>query len=427
MGRRYHLLLFAYLVSSLGNWIYRLTLPLLVLKLTGSALSTAAVYVLEYAPFLLLSIPGGLIADRVNRRRLLVGGDLAAGCFAAAITLLLGADVRQLWPIFLLAFLLACVEPIYHPAFYSWLPQLVDDERAAGANAWMQSSDNIVSLAGPVLAGGLVTFFGHATAVAVDAATFAVSALAILLIRATGPVPTTTGPADRRTPRAVAAELREARHHIFTENRVLLAGSLTFTGTNFAIWLMQANLVYYLTTYRHLSPTQIGVVLAAQGVGSLLGSAAAARLLTRVHPPHAIIGCTAAAGLAMLALIPMRDPVTISAAWGLANVFGAMNVVAWFTYRHRIVPAHLMGRVVAITRMVAFSSIPVAALLGGYIENTIHNMYAIIAIAGGLRLAVALLALRSPLASQPTTPTEPTALATTQPTTPAGDTPDPDR
>jgi MFS family permease len=397
MGRRYHLLLFAFLVSTLGNWIYRLTLPLLVLHLTGSALSTATIYAIEYTPFLLLSLPGGVFADRFDRRRLLISGDLAAGTIAIALAVLVMADVSALPVLYLVAFLLACVEPIYHPAFYSWLPELVDPADAGRANSWMQTGDNIVTMAGPVTAGAIVTLFSYEAAFVIDAATFLVSALTIMLIRGARRTSDEAAASPMRSGRGMRAEIAEARRHVFVENRMLLAGSLLFTGTNLSIWLIQANLVYYLSEYRHFEPDVIGAILAAQSVGAIVGAAMASRMLTRFAPGQMILGCTAAAGLVTIALVAVRDPVSIAAVLALVYVFGAMNVVSWFTFRQAIVPARLLGRVIAVTRLLAFASIPAAALIAGALEGWLHDMYVVIAIGGLLRLAVALAGARTPL------------------------------
>jgi MFS family permease len=393
MGSRYYILLTAYLTSSLGNWVYRLALPLLVLHLTGSALSTGALYAIEYVPFLLLSLPGGVFADRWDRRRLLVAGDSTAGAIAACLGVLVALQVHTLWPIYLAAFLLACVEPVYHPAFQSFLPDIVPSDRLGQANAWMQSGDNIMSMLGPVVAGGLVALFSYQTTVFVNAGSFFVSAAAILLI----PAATSAAlrPAGRKT--SFTREVREAVSYIFRRNKVLMSGSLMFTGTNFAIWLIQANFIYYLTSYRKLSPGVIGAVLAAQGVGAVLGAAAAGRLIRKVPPGRVLISTTAVAGAVTLLLVPLRSPVAIAIVWGLVYALGSMNPVAWFTLRQKVVPTELLGRVVATTRMLAFASIPVSALVAGAVESSFHDIYVLIAIGALLRLLIAGVAYLSPL------------------------------
>jgi MFS family permease len=402
MGSRYYVLLIAYLTSSLGNWVYRLALPLLVLHLTGSALSTGVLYAIEYVPFLLLSMPGGVFADRFDRRRLLIAGDTTAGVIAGCLGILVVLDVHTLWPIYVAAFLLACVEPVYHPAFQSFLPDIVPSERLGQANAWMQTGDNIMAMAGPAIAGGLVALFGFDVTVFVNAASFLVSGAAIVLIRGQGkavrdgakPRP----PLEKAPPRpSFLGEIKEAVRYIFKDNKVLMAGSLMFTGTNFAIWLIQANFIYYLTDYRGFEPDVIGTVLAAQGVGAVVGAAVAGRLIRRCAPGRILIGTTALAGLVTLLLVPVRDPLGIAVVWGLVYALGSINPVAWFTLRQRIVPNHLLGRVVATTRMLAFASIPVSALVAGVVESTFHDIYVLIAIGALLRLLIAGLAHLSPL------------------------------
>ncbi|THA70127.1 MFS transporter [Streptomyces sp. A0958] len=392
MGKRYYLLLSAYLTSSIGNWVYRITLPLLVLHQTGSALSTSLVYVVEYVPFLLLSLPGGVWADRWNRRSILIGGDLAAALLASALAVLVIAGTTHLWPILLAAFLLGCVDPVYHPAFQSLLPDIVAKEKLGKANGWLQSGDNLMVMLGPAVAGGAIALFGYGTTVTFNACTFFVSAGAILLIGKVG------SPGQDRTVRSsILKDIGEAGKYIVKKNKALLAGSLIFTGTNFATWIVQANFVFYLTTYRHLNSTVLGVVIGCQGVGALVGAALAGRLNERFDSGRIIIVTTAIAGCTTLILIPLRDPVLIGLDWALLFSCASINVVTWFTMRQKIVPGNLLGRVVASTRMLAFASIPLAALLGGVLESNFHNIYLIMVVSGVVRLGIAALAWFSPL------------------------------
>jgi MFS family permease len=393
--RNYRLIIFAYLTSSLGNWLYQLTLPLLVLKLTGSALTTGAIYAVEYLPFLLLSLPGGVIADRVNRRLMLVAGDTVSGLLALLLAIIVTVSVDTVWPIFLVAFLLSCVNPIYHPTFQSFIPDVSPRAKLAQANAWMQTGDNAMGLIGPVIAGVAISVVGYQTTIYADALTFAVSAVAILLVR----YQPDRVPAARTGKRlsGVLGDIREAGQYIVRRDRILLAGSVTFAGTNFAIWLVQANFVFYLTTYRHLSPSVIGLVFGAQGVGSVLGSSLAPRIIQRIPPGRTIIFSTAAAGILTFSLIAFREVAEITIVWGLLSGLGAINVVSWFSLRQQIVPAYILGRVIATTRMLAFLSIPVAAVVAGALQTSLDNIYLIFGIGAAFRLGVALLASRSAL------------------------------
>jgi MFS family permease len=401
--RDYRLIIFAYIVSSLGNWVYQLTLPLLVLKLTGSALTTGAVYAVEYLPFLLFSLPGGVLADRIDRRSMLIGGDSVSGLLALLLAVIVTVWGHTVWPVFVVAFLLSSVDPIYHPAFQSFIPDVAPESKLAQANAWMQAGDNAMGLLGPVIAGVAISLFGYQTTIYLDAASFGISALAILCIRCR---PERIAAASARRISGAIGDIREAGQYIFRRNRILLAGALTFTGTNFAIWLVQANFIFYLTTYRHLSPSVIGVVYGAQGIGAVLGSSLAPRIIRRIPPGRTIILSTAAAGLATGGLIVFRQLAEITVIWGLLAVFGSINVVSFFTLRQQIVPRYILGRVVATTRMLAFVSIPIGAVVAGALQSSLKNIYLIIGIGAGLRLGMAILATRSPL-NQPMPPAEP--------------------
>ncbi|MEU0388452.1 MFS transporter [Streptomyces chartreusis] len=397
LGAPYALLLAAFVVSGLGNWIYRLALPLLVFELTGSALNTAVVYALEYAPLLMLSLPGGVIADRFERRRILVVGDLAATVLAGVLALIVASGVSSVPLVYGAAFLLACVEPLYYPAFQGMVPDLVRDKNLERANALMQMGDNVMSLVGPAVAGVLIAALGYEGAIWADAGTFAVSALAMLAIRTRSkPAAGEEAGQERRNP---LREVRDALVHITRDNRPLLSGAILFAFANLGTWLVQANFVYYLSDYHAMSPTLIGVVFAAQGAGAVLGAAVCPWLSRRFPPGRVIIVGTVLAGVGIVLLIPLRGVVSISVLWALIHGIGTVNMVSWFVLRQRTVPAGLLGRVVAATRMIAFMSIPVASVLGGVLEQHWHNMYLIIGIAGVLRFGVGVVALSSPLNS----------------------------
>src|SRR4051812_10906416 len=154
MTRSYYLLVSAYFLSAVGNWIYRIALPLLIYERTHSALNMALAFGVAYVPFLLFSPFGGIMADRCDRRRLLWVGDTVSCLFAAALAITVYLRPSGLWIIYPLVFLLASVEPFYHAAFQSIIPSLVMPQRLTKANAWIQGADNLVAFLGPLLGGG---------------------------------------------------------------------------------------------------------------------------------------------------------------------------------------------------------------------------------------------------------------------------------
>nr|WP_055505119.1 MFS transporter [Nonomuraea pusilla] len=396
MGGRFWLLLAGFLTSSLGTWIYRLALPLLVYDLTGSALGTGLVYVVEYLPYLALSLVGGVLADRFDRRRLLVAGDAVSAVVTLALALLVTAGAGSVWPIYLVALLLAAVDPLYQPAFRAILPSLVPQDRLPQANARVHMGEHAVNMAGPMIGGALVVAFGHEVAVYVDAASFAVSALLIALIGTT-PVRTGGRGAARRWRGSVLADAGEGLRFLLGGDRVVLTTALGSLACNFGVWLLLGNLVYYLSAYHGFTPEEIGVVYAFQGAGAVLGAALGSRLVRRWRPMPLVCWATAAGGLSMLLMVVARGPVAIGLAWLGQFAAAGTSIVAVATVRQLLIPERLLGRVLGTSRMIAFSSIPLAALTAGALEGLTRTSYGLMAFAGVSWLAVAAALAVSPL------------------------------
>lgn len=389
MGRRYWLLLSAFLASSFGTWVYRLALPLLVYDLTGSALGTGLVYVMEYLPYLALGVFGGVLADRVDRRRVLVLGDLVSGVITTVLAVMISVGETRLWPVYGVAFLLSCADPLYQPAFRSILPSLVPVDRLPQANARIHMGEHAVNMAGPVAGGALVVSFGYEVAIYADAGTFLVSALLIWLIR--------TAPAVVAAGRSVRADLHEGLRFLLRGDRIVLTTALTSLACNFGVWLLLAGMVYYLSSYHGFTPEQIGVVYAFQGAGAVLGAVLGSRLIRRFPPGPVICWAVCAGGLAMLLMIPARGPVPIGLAWLGQFAAAGTSIVATATVRQLLVPNELLGRVLGTARMIAFLSIPLASLATGVFESFARNAYALMAFAGVSWLAIAAAVAWSPL------------------------------
>lgn len=387
VDRNQTLLLFAFTVSTAGDWLYRLALPLLVLKITGSAVGAAMAYALEYLPYLFFSLVGGVAADRVNRLRLLIGTDVASAATVAVLAGLLAGGMDDVWLVFLVAFALSSLRPVYHPAFQSLLPTLVPTAGLAGANSRIQAIDSFFVFAGPVLGVGAVTALGTTNALWLDAGSFVLSALALGQIRASAnrakagtTAGTATGepaartaaaagePAARTAPvrRRVRDDIAEALRYL-RRDRITLTGSLVMTVSAAGIMMVEANLIFYVVDLLALPVAAVGIVLAANGLGSVLGALAAPRLLRSFRPGRLI--ATALFGTGVFTAILSFTPHVAGMAvlWGCVGVCVTVVVVAWFTLRQRIVPERLLGRVVATSRALAFAATPVGALLGAWL------------------------------------------------------------
>ncbi|MFF4365076.1 MFS transporter [Streptomyces sp. NPDC001594] len=354
----------AYIVSTCGDWVFRFAMPMLVLQLTDSAFLAAFTYALEFVPYVLVGLFSGVVADRVDRRRLMTGCDLASAVVVAGIGLLCLLDSPPVSAVYAAAFVLACMRPLYFPAFQGFLMERVPEERRAVMNAWVQGSESLLNMLGPIAGISVVAFLGPAAASGVNAVSFALSAVLILLTAA-APATAATAPL-REALRGMGPDLLTGFRLLFAEP-VLRSGTILLILTNFAVHAVEANLVYVVTEATGQSSFVLGLVVAAQGAGAVAGAAVVPRLLARYSEGRLLTVGMGALAASLLAPALTADVRLLAPAWAVAGAATSLIVVGWFTYRQKVVDAEFMGRVVAVNRAVSFAAILPAALLGGWV------------------------------------------------------------
>ncbi len=388
--RDYWLLLGAFVISSAGDWLYKLALPLLVLKLTGSALQTAVIYSLEYVPYLLFAPVAGVIADRYDRRVLLIRADTAAACVVTVLAVLAWLHQYHLWLIYPAAFALSTITPLYQTSVLGLLPGTVPRERLGWANSRMQASQGALDLAGPLAGVAAVALLGIQWSLGLDAASFALAALAVALIAR---IPARAAPAGRLT---IGRDLAEAMRFV-RSCPPLLWGAIVAAGSSLGLSMIEANMIVYLVHVRHQPLAAVGVVFAALGLGSLAGALLTPRLLRVFRPGSLIIGCVLTGGsfTALLAVLP--GFLAVAGAWLVVGASTAGFIVTFYTLRHQLVPERLLGRVVVATRLIAFMMVPVAPVIGGAMLAATGEFWPVITVSAAVQIGVALLALCTPL------------------------------
>ena len=378
----------AFFISSVGDWLYKIALPLLVFEITGSAIEMAGAFALTFLPFVLVSLFGGVIADRYQRKRVLIWCDLAAGLLLVLIALV-GAFLDSMPLLYILIFLAACLAPIHHPSFQAFIPEVVPNALLPRANAIISGSENIILIAAPILGGAFVGYFGATTTILINAGSFLASALLIASLKI-------TKRKIKNYDQSVKDILLEGFQFAWS-HPVLKYGALLFIGSNFAINLFQANLMFYLVDILNTPAPTIGVTFAIIGAGALLGAFIAPYFIDRFTPGKIIVTSTMLAGLFTFPLLLADDALTVGLIWAVESLFSTINMITYFTLRQRAVPSHILGRTVAITRLISYSSIPIAALCGGILLAK-TNIGVIIILCGSIRLATGVWAVFSPLA-----------------------------
>jgi len=362
---------------------------LLILRLTGSALQTALVYSLEYVPYLIFAPFAGVVTDRYDRRLLMARADSLAACVVGALAILAWLHQYHLWVIYPAAFALSMITPLYQATFLGMLPNTVPRERLSWANSRLQAAQGTLDLAGPLLGAGATAVLGAPGALTLDSVSFALSALAVALMSRS------LVRRDRREDATVLGDLKEAAQFIGA-SRPLFWGAVVAAGSSLGLAMVEANMITYLVHIRHQPVEAVGVVFAALGLGSLLGALLVPKILKRFNPASIIISCVITGGSATALLAAVRPFPAIAAIWLLVGASTAGFIVTFYTLRHQIVPEHLLGRVVILTRVIAYMMVPIAPIIGGVLLSATNEFWPVIAVSSSAQIGVGLIALLTP-------------------------------
>ena len=378
-------------ISNLGSTVTVFVLPLLIYRLTGSAFNLGLATALNFLPYLLFGLIIGAWVDRVDRRRLMIAVDVGRALLIATIPALALFDLLPLWWLYIVGFVSTTLTVAFASAEFAAIPSLVAGGDLVTANGRIQASYSAASILGPLLAGPLLAVATPSTVLLIDACTFVASALTLLSIRrsfnpvadpATAP-PARRGFADLR--RDIVEGLRYVLGH-----PVLRAISLMMALINFVMSTQAAQLVIFAKERLGASDARVGLLYSAGSVGVVLLSLAAGPLRRRWSFSRVALGALMLSGLLSAAFALVRDYRLALPLWALISGLAIVFNINTGSLRQAIVPNELLGRVMSVAMVLAFSAIPLGTLLGGALIQATGNIAAIYAAIG---LATTLIAL----------------------------------
>jgi MFS family permease len=351
-------------VSLLGDGIYLVALPLQVLQLSNVETALTTVGLAWTAPQVLFLLFGGVLSDRYERRRVLIAADLIRLAAIGGVGLLSISESLELWHMYVLVAVYGVGEALFGPAFGAIVPDVVPKEMLVEAN----SLDNFsrpfaLRVAGPLIGALTIGTIGLGGAFMADAATFAISAFALLLMQA-------RDGAASSTRRSAAREIGEGLRFVRTQPwlwgtlAAVAVGLLAFYGP------FQA-LVPFLVKQRGGDATDFGLILGAAGVGAV-----AASLLIGQHklPTHRITGMYLAWSFGTLAVVGFgifSDTWQAMAVSFFMSALFTAGIIIWNTLMHTLVPRQLLGRVSSVDWFVSTSLIPLSFAITGPISERI--------------------------------------------------------
>ena len=309
-------------------------------------------------PFLLLSIPLGLLADRLPRRGLMLAAEGLRVLTLLALVLVVAADAVSLPLLALLGFVGAVGTVGFSVAAPALLPALVPREALGEANSRIELARSLAYAGGPALAGAMVAWAGAGAAFAVAAA-LSVAAV-MLMARLQEPA------RDARATRHPMAELRQGAAFVW-QHTLLRPILLTAVVWNLAWCVLQAAYVPYAMSQLGLSAAAVGFTLAAYGVGMVLGALVAQRLIPALPYGQAVLlGPLVSVGAAfvMAASTLWPQPALAGLSFFLFGAGPIIWTISSVTLRQHVTPAGLLGRVGAIFLTVNAGVRPVGSLIG---------------------------------------------------------------
>jgi len=351
---------FGQIGSLVGAWMQSVALPWLVLQLGGSPLQLGLVMAFMFGPSMFLAPLGGVLADRVDKRRTLIAANFIAMLQATALFVLALTGVVEIWHVYLLALVAGFVNAVEMPVRQSFVAELVPREDLVNAIALSSTSFNLSRVVGPAVAGVTIAVFGVASNFGVNAVSYLSVILGLFLIR-TDALHRAERPAQFPSIRASLGEgLRYARATPTVLWPLVLLGGVAALAMNF-----QTLLPLFTRNALGLDSGGYGALFATMGAGSLVGSLALAFATSQRPMLRLIIGGGAAFLAFAFALGFVRDPLF---AFPLVGAIGLSSMLMVNTINVTIqnsVPDALRGRVMALYVTVFAGTAPVGGLVAG--------------------------------------------------------------
>jgi CRP-like cAMP-binding protein/predicted MFS family arabinose efflux permease len=372
-------------VSQVGDWLYGVALVVYVFDQTGSPAWVAAATILRLAPYVLFGAVGGVIADRYDRRRVMVATDLArAACMLGlAVVAMTGAPVALA---LVLAFLSTTVGTPSRPAQGAITPALVGERDLAAANAMASVLEHLALVLGPAIGGLLLLLGSPAVAFAANGVSFVASAALVLPIRAQAPA----GPEEEQPP-PLARRLADGFAALARSGDAALLVGLLVAAT---FVYGQEVVLLVLVSERLLGTGSEGVsaLTAAVGAGGLAAAGLTSRLATARRPGRTLLLVMLAFSVPLMTLAVIRRP---ALAWAVMAVEGAGNIifdVLVVTMLQRVVRSELLGRVFGVLDSLAVAGMLAGSLVAPVIVGAVGLRWALVA-AGGILLVLTAVAV----------------------------------
>ena len=389
--RDFRVLWFGACTSSIGTWMQSLAANWLVLALTGSATYLGFDAFLQQLPIMLFTLIGGVLADRLDRRRTLLMSQYVQTFTAAALAVLVYFGYVQIWHILTLSFLTGCAQAFGGPAYQSLIPSLVDKRDLTNAIALNSIQFNVARVLGPLFAGAVLAVFAMwgygesspeamAACFAINALSFLVVIYALVSLRVRHSPPATTRP--------MLEELRGGLSYVRRTPAIPPLIVLAFTTAFLGMPILTLLPVFARDIY-HQGISEYSRMMAFSGAGAITGSLIVAWLGRMKHMAITTLIVQAGFGLCIILFAITRDIYVSYALLFLTNVALLVVFSTVTSLVQLIAPNEMRGRVMSIYLVAFRGGMPLGSLASGYLAST-FSAPAVLIVNGGLLMGVAI-------------------------------------
>lgn len=375
----------ASVLSNLADGVLKLAVPVVAVRYTDSPLLVAGIGVAMSLPWLLLALPAGAIADRVDRRRAMLVANGSRVAVATLLALTLAAGQGSIWLLYLAGIAVGIAEVFYDTSSQSILPQVVDRSALPTANSRLYAGELAANnFVGPPLGGFLVAAMA-ALAFGVPAVLWALAVAMLAWVPGSFRVQRDGPPTSLRAD--IAEGFRFLLGHRVLRTLAIMTGVSNFAASaGFAVFVLFA---IGPESPMGLTEPQYGLLSTAMAVGAVLGSLSATRITARLGRSRSIALGIATFTLSVGTPAFTTSPWAIGAMWVLSGIGVALWNVIVVSLRQQLTPDALLGRMNSCYRLLAWGTIPLGNLAGGLLAEA-FGLQSTFAIAAGLSLLTAL-------------------------------------
>jgi MFS family permease len=373
-------------LSQFGAQITELAIPVLaVLILDATEWEVGVLNAAQVAAFLIVGLPAGAWIDRMRKRHVMIAADAVRAVALATLPVLALFGVLEIWHLILVALVMGVATVFFDVSNQSIIPSLVRTNQIAEANGKLQTTEQLAGLAGPAAGGWILGVLAAPVAIFITVGTYFASFVALLFTRDHEVL---RAPDDRKP---LMHEIGEGLRWVF--GNPLLRRIVGTTGvSNFFSTIAMTLLPIFALRELGLTPQMLGIVFSLSAVGGLLGAIATPHIVKRVGearaiPISAIAFSVSPFFLPAISLVPaLAFPLLVVQFFVMSFTILLYNITQ-VTFRQRITPSRLLGRMNASIRFVVWGVMPIGALLAGALGTWIGTVPTLWIAAGGELLA----------------------------------------